>query len=158
MILFVFSKSLFPQSCVNCDGSVLGLLATSSKKAYATPRSVALRAPAHVAGHCWPEPPQETVKHSKVWSQFLWDLPVGTRFCLSPLSISGGLRFDSKCDFAPPTVLLWLLLCPWTWGIFFFGEIQHSPVDGYSAVSFNFGVLSGEDECTSFYSAICEYK
>ena len=52
MILFVFSKSLFPQSCVNSDGSMLGLLVTSSKKAYATPRSVALRAPAHVAGHC----------------------------------------------------------------------------------------------------------
>ena len=42
--------------------------------------------------------------------------------------------FDSKCDFAPPSVLLGPLLCPWTWGIFF-GGIQHSPVDGCSAVS-----------------------
>ena len=27
------------------------------------------------------------------------------------------MGFESKCDFAPPTVLLGLLLCPWTWGI-----------------------------------------
>ena len=27
--------------------------------------------------------------------------------------------FDSKRDFTPPTILLGLLLCPWTWGIFF---------------------------------------
>ena len=25
--------------------------------------------------------------------------------------------FDSKCEFAPPTILLGLLLCPWMWGI-----------------------------------------
>ena len=45
-----------------------------------------------------------------------------------------------------------LLLCPWTWGIFFVG-IQPSPVDGCSAARCSFGVLTGE-ECTSFYSAI----
>ena len=39
-------------------------------------------------------------------------------------------------------------------GVSFFGGIQHSPVDGCSAVSCNFGVLTGEDECTPFYSAI----
>ena len=47
----------------------------------------------------------------------------------------------------------WLLLglgC----GISFSGGIQHSPVDGCSALSCNFGVLPGEDEHTSFYSAI----
>jgi len=63
------------------------------------------------------------------------------------------MGFDSKCNFAPPTGLLGLLLCPWMWGIFFDG-IQHSPVDGCSAASCNFGVLTGEDECVSFYSAI----
>ena len=26
-----------------------------------------------------------------------------------------GMGFDSKNDFAPPTVLLGLLLCPWMW-------------------------------------------
>ena len=30
-----------------------------------------------------------------------------------------GMGFDSKCDFASSTVLLGLLLFPWTWGIFF---------------------------------------
>ena len=64
-----------------------------------------------------------------------------------------GIWFDSKCDFAPPTVLLGLLLCLWTWSISFWWT-QHSPVDGCSAVSCNFGVLTGEDEHTSFYSAI----
>ena len=29
------------------------------------------------------------------------------------------MGFESKCNFAPPTILLGLLLCPWMWGIFF---------------------------------------
>ena len=66
-----------------------------------------------------------------------------------------GMGFDSKHDFAPPTALQGLLLCPWTWGIFF-GGIQHSPVDGCLAVSCNFGVLAGENEHTSFHSTILE--
>ena len=61
-----------------------------------------------------------------------------------------GLILDAVSP--PPTILLGLLLCPWTW----FGEIQHSPVNGCSAASCNFGVLT-EDECTSFYSAILSY-
>ena len=36
----------------------------------------------------------------------------------------------------------------------FFGGLQHSPIDDCSAASFNFGVLTEEDKCTSFYSAI----
>ena len=39
-------------------------------------------------------------------------------------------------------------------GVSFFGGIQHSPVDGCSSVSCNFAVLTGEDVCLSFYSAI----
>ena len=39
-------------------------------------------------------------------------------------------------------------------GVSFFGGIEHSPVDSCSAVSCTFGVLTGEDECTSFYSTI----
>ena len=45
-ILFVPSKSLFPQSCVSSGGSMVGLMATSTKRAYAIPRSAAPRAPA----------------------------------------------------------------------------------------------------------------
>ena len=51
-ILFVPSKSLFPQFCVSSGGSMVGLMVTSSKRAYAIPRSVAPRAPDSVAGHC----------------------------------------------------------------------------------------------------------
>ena len=36
-ILFVPSQSLFPQSCVSSGGSVVGLMVTSSKGAYAIP-------------------------------------------------------------------------------------------------------------------------
>ena len=39
------------QSPVISDGSMVGLMATSPKKAYATPRSVSLRAPSPAAGH-----------------------------------------------------------------------------------------------------------
>ena len=40
------------------------------------------------------------------------------------------------------------------WGVSVFGEIQHSPVNGCSAASCNFGVLTGEDKRISFYSTI----
>ena len=36
-VLFVPSKSLFPQSCVSSGSSMVGLMATSSKRAYAIP-------------------------------------------------------------------------------------------------------------------------
>ena len=39
-------------------------------------------------------------------------------------------------------------------GVSFFGGIQHSPADDYSAASCNFGVLAGEGDCMSFYSAV----
>ena len=50
--LFVPSKSLFLQSCVSSSGFMVGLMATSSKRAYAISRSAAPRAPAPVAVHC----------------------------------------------------------------------------------------------------------
>ena len=53
-VLFVPSKSLFPQSCVSSRGSIVGLMVTSSMRAYAIPRSTAPRAPAPEAVHCWP--------------------------------------------------------------------------------------------------------
>ena len=76
-VLFVASKSLFPQSCVSSGGSMVGLMTTFSKRAYAIPRLAVPRAPASVAGHCWPVPLQETLKHSKA------DLPslCGASWC-----------------------------------------------------------------------------
>ena len=49
-VLFVPSKSLFPQCCVSSSSSMVGLMVTSSKRAYAISRSAAPRAPG--AGHC----------------------------------------------------------------------------------------------------------
>ena len=84
-VLFVPSKSLFPQSCVSSGGSMMGLMATSSKRAYAIPRSAAPRAPAPVAVHCWPVLLQETLEHSSVsvsegslgHTRFVWALWAG---------------------------------------------------------------------------------
>ena len=96
-VLFVPSKSLFPQSCVSSGSSMVGLMATSSKKAYATPRSAALRAPylcrrysnmqrqvwLRLCGVSW-------------WAQsFVWALQTSLV----------GMRFDSKHNFAPPAIL-----------------------------------------------------
>ena len=47
-VLFVPSKSLFPQSCVSSGGSMVGLKVTASKTAYVIPSST----PAPAAGHC----------------------------------------------------------------------------------------------------------
>ena len=51
-VLFVPSKSLFPLSCVSSGGSMVGLVVTSSKRAYVIPRSAAPRAPIPVTGYC----------------------------------------------------------------------------------------------------------
>ena len=40
------------QSYVSSGSSMVGLMVTSSKRAYATPRSIAPRTPVLVAGHC----------------------------------------------------------------------------------------------------------
>ena len=131
-VLIVPSKSLFPQSCVSCGGSLPLQQATANP--YPLRRY------------------SDTVLAQCLWG--LWVL-VHTRFVRALKVSLAGIGFDSKCDFAPPTVLLGLLLCLWTWDtFFFFGVIQHSPVDGCSAASCNFGLLTGEDERMSFYSAI----
>ena len=112
-VLFVSSKSLFPQSCVSSGGSMVGFLATSSKRAYAIPRSIAPRAPASAAVHWWPISAGDTQTH--FWlslygvSRFVWALQ---------LSLVG-MGFNSKCNFVPPTIFWGFLLCPWIWGIFF---------------------------------------
>ena len=88
-VLFVPSKSLFPQSCVSSGDSMVRLMVTSSNRAYSIPRSTAPRAPDPVAVQCWSVPPQETLKHSSV-SVSVGSLGPGVhKLCLSPLSISG---------------------------------------------------------------------
>ena len=89
-LLFVPSKSLFPQSCASSGGFMVELMATSSKRAYAIPRSSVSRAPAPSASHCSPVPLQETLKHSS-GSVSVGSLGPGShKVCLNPLSLSGG--------------------------------------------------------------------
>ena len=111
------------------------------------------RTPAPTAEHCWTIPLQQT--QTQVWLSlcsvsgswctqgFVWALWASLE----------GMGFDSECDSAPPTIFLGLLLC-FGCRLSFFDGIQHSPVNSCSAVSCYFGVLTGEDECMSFYSVI----
>ena len=60
------------------------------------------------------------------------------------------MGFDSKREFVPSS-LAGASPLPLDMGyLFFVVGIQHSPVDGCSAVSCSFGVLAGEAECMSF--------
>ena len=88
-----------------------GLMTTSSKRAYAIPRSAA------------PEPlplRQSTadlhLHPNTVLAQSLWGLwvLVLTRCVWALWASLVGMGFDSKRNLAPPTILLGLLLCPWT--------------------------------------------
>ena len=77
-------------SRVNSGSSVVGLMATSSRRVYAIPKSAAPRASVPAADHPLPVPPQETFKYCS------FSVSVGTlgpgahKVGLSPLSISGG--------------------------------------------------------------------
>ena len=51
-VLFLPSKSVFSQSCVSSSSSMVGLMVTYSKRAYATPKSATPKAPVPEAGHC----------------------------------------------------------------------------------------------------------
>ena len=119
-------------------------------------KSAAARAPIPEAGQCWL---CFCRRHSNTQRQFWLSLcGISGSWCTQSFDWTlqaslAGMGFDSKHDFVPPTVLLRLLLWPWTWGIFF-GGIQHSPVNDCSVASCLFGDLAGEDECTSFYSSI----
>ena len=64
---------------------MVGLMATSSKRAYATPRSAAPRASVPAAAI----PPQETLTHSSVSVSVESLGPGAHKVYLSPLSIAG---------------------------------------------------------------------
>ena len=61
------------QSCVSSGSSMVGLMVTSSKRAYAITKSAAPRAPVPVAIHCWQVLQQEMLK----------------QFCLSLCGVPG---------------------------------------------------------------------
>ena len=68
--LFVFCvlQESVSQSCVSSGGSMVGLMVTSSKRAYAISRSAAPWAPASAAGHCWLVLPEDT--EAQFWLSF----------------------------------------------------------------------------------------
>ena len=134
---------------------MVGLMESSSRMAYSTPRS-GTQSPCPCSRPLLTRTSTgdtQTLK-GRSGSVSVGPLGPGSHKVLFEPSSLASMGCDSKCDFAPPTVFLWLLLCPWTFGIFF-GGLQHSPVDGCSSVSCDFGVLAGQDEHISFYSAIC---
>ena len=126
---------------------------TSSKRAYATPRSAAARAPAPVAGSFWPVPPQEMLKHSKAGLVSL---------C--------GISWSHKVLFEPSEYLwqVWglildkiLPLLPSCWGFSFALGHGVSFLVGSNIVlsmavhsELYFGVLTGEVQHMFFYSSI----
>ena len=123
--------------------------------------SAAPRAPAPAASHCCPVSPQETLRHTKAGlAQSLWGLWVvlWTKFFWALQASLVGMEFDSKCHHIGAwslilnAIILGLLLWLWKWSIFFVGA--NILLLMCSAKSCNFGVLAGEDEHTSFYSAI----
>ena len=105
------------QSCVSSGSSMVGFMATSTKRAYTIPKSVAPRASVPAATHYQHVPPWEMLKHNSVSISVGYLGPGVDKVCFSPLSILVGMGFYSKCEFAPPTILLGLLLSPCTWGI-----------------------------------------
>ena len=95
--------------------------------------------------------------HRQIWLSLLQELlllslgPGAHKVLSVPSESLVGIRFDFKCDCTPPIAILWLLLCPWTWGYLFLvgSNILLSMV--VQQLVANFGVLAGEDEHTLLY-------
>ena len=158
-VLFETSKSLFPQSCVISYGSLVGLIATSSNRAYATSRSAAPRTP----GPC-SRPLLTHISTGDIQRQFQLSLRgFSGSWCAQCLFEPSkhlwwvwGLILNAILPLLPSCYLLGFLFCRWMWVSLFRG-IQHS-ADGRSATSCNFGILTGEDEHMSFYSTILKIQ
>ena len=87
-----------------------------------------------------------------VLPQSLWGLRILVHigFVWALRESLAGMGLDSKWDFAHPTILLGLLFCllflhPLDTGYLFFGGIQHSPVDGFSAVTQEKGAVISQE-------------
>ena len=135
-VLFVPSRSLFPQSCVSSGGSMVGFLVPSSKRIYAIPRSTASRAPPPA-----PSPLLTDTSAGDTQTQF-WLSLCGfsgswcTEVCLSPPSISGwyGLLRNanwlksilSKMKKKKKTRNLAVCLGLWTWDSPMYLPTSHS--------------------------------
>ena len=98
------------------------------------PRSAAARTPVPLAGHCWPMPPQETIRQTDaglaqslvgVMASFPQSWCTQGFVCALQVSLVC-LWFYFKCNCAPPPDMLRLLFCPWMWGIFFWWDAPFS--------------------------------
>ena len=114
------SKSLFPQSCVSFGGSMVRLMVTSSKRAYAILRSTAPRAPAPAEVYCWPVPPQETLKHSSGSVSVGFLGPGAHKVCLSSLRASSVYGVWFYMQFYPSCCLVGASSLPLDVGYLFF--------------------------------------
>ena len=99
--------------------------------------------------------PQETLKHSKGMSSSVSvESPGELKVLFEPSEHPWqvwGLILNTVC---PLLLSCWGFSFALGCGVYFFGGIQHSPVNDWSAVSCNFGVLIGEEEHTTFYISI----
>ena len=128
-------------------------MAASSERLMPQAVWLGLLHPVPAVGHCWPTPPQETLKYNS-GSASAGSLGPGVQKVLFEPSESLWWVWDLILNVISP---LW----PSCWGFYFvlgcgvsfFHGIQRSPADGCSAVGCSFGVHAG-DEPTSFYTAI----
>ena len=114
-------------------GSAVGLMATSSKRTYAT---------CHISQVCCSQSPcpcgRPLLTHAFAGDTQTLKGRSGSVSCGVPGSwyTQGfawalwaslvAMGFDSKHDFAPPTILLGFLICPLMWGIFFWWDPKFS--------------------------------
>ena len=138
-VLFLPSKSLFPQSCLSSGCSKVVLMVISSKGAYATFRSAPSRAPGR------PLMTQASTRNTQTLKGRSGSVSVG-----SPHAHKFSFE-SSEClwrvwGLILNTSPLLILSC---WGFAF--VLGHGV--SFSAARYYFGVLTG-DEHKSFYSAI----
>ena len=93
----------------------------------------------------------QTLKR-QVWLSLCGVSQCAQGFVGAPRVSLASMEFDSKHDLSLPSC--WGFSFALEHGVSFFGGIQHSPIDGCSTASSNFGVLTGEDDHTSFSSTI----
>ena len=101
------------QPCISSGSSKVGLMATSSKRGYAIPKSAAPKplslwqsaADPYLHRRC----------SNTLLAQSLWDpwILVHTRFVWGPWASLVRMGFYCRYEFSPPTIMLRLLFCPW---------------------------------------------
>ena len=138
------SKSLLSQSCVSSGSSMMGLMVTSPKRAYGHTQVCCTQGPCPCG--------RPLLTHTSAGDHQTLKGKSGSVFVGS--SGADNILFEpSECLWWVWVLILNMvlaLLLSW-WGCFFalgpgvsfFGRIQHSPANGCSAVSCNFGVLTG---------------